>query len=120
MAEKKITCIICPIGCEITVKGEGEEILSVEGHTCKRGETYARAEFTHPERILTTVAKVGGGSVPVVPVRSARPLPQEQLFACMDEIRKLHLQPPIHRYDVLIENVLGTGVDIVATGSVES
>ena len=119
MTEKKVTCIICPIGCEITVKGEGEKIASIEGYTCKRGEAYARSEFTHPTRILTSTAKVVGSDSPLVPLRSSAPIPQELLFACMDEIRKLEVKAPVKRYDVLIENILGTGIDIVATGNVD-
>jgi CxxC motif-containing protein len=118
MAEKKITCIICPIGCEITVQGEGDRIDSITGHTCKRGEEYARSEFTHPTRILTSTAKVVGADVPLVPLRSSAPVPQELLFACMAEIQKLEIKAPVKRYDVLIPNILGTGIDIVATGNV--
>lgn len=117
--EKEITCIICPIGCIIRVCGEGEAIASIEGHTCKRGETYARAEFRHPERILTSTAKVEGAKVPLVPLRSNKPLPKEKQMDCMKEIAALSLRAPIKRYDLLIANILGTGVDIVATGDAE-
>ena len=116
--EKKITCIICPIGCDITVRGEGDQIESVEGHTCKRGDVYARAEFIHPERILTSTAKVEHASVPLVSVRSNRPVPKEKLFDCMQQIRALTLCAPVQRYSVLISNILDTGADIVATGDV--
>ena len=119
MAEKKITCIICPIGCEITVQGEGDRIDSITGNTCKRGETYARSEFTHPTRILTSTAKVVGADVPLVPLRDYAPVPQELLFDCMAEIQKLEVKAPVKRYDVLIPNILGTGIDIVATGNVD-
>ena len=119
MAEKNITCIICPIGCEITVQGEGDRIDSITGHTCKRGEEYARSEFIHPTRILTSTAKVVGANVPLVPLRSSAPVPQELLFDCMAEIQKLEVKAPVKRYDVLIPNILGTGIDIVATGNVD-
>lgn len=119
MAEKKITCIVCPIGCEITVCGEGENITSIEGYTCKRGETYARNEFIHPVRILTSTAKIRGAAEPLVAVRSNKPVPKELLLDCMEEIKKLDLTAPIHRYDVLISNICNTGADIVATGNAE-
>ncbi|MEM1483895.1 DUF1667 domain-containing protein [Oscillospiraceae bacterium PP1C4] len=119
MQEKKIICIVCPIGCNITVQGEGDQIELMEGFTCKRGEEYARNEFIHPVRILTSTAKVEGSCVPLVPVRSNKPVPKELLFDCMNEIRKLNVKAPVYCQDVLIPNILGTGIDIVATGCVE-
>lgn len=115
--EKIITCTVCPMGCRITVKGEGERIDSVEGYTCPRGEQYARAEFVHPVRILTSTALVEGCAAgPLVAVRSSKPVPKELLAGCMEQIHALKLATPVHRYDVLIPNILGTGADIVATG----
>lgn len=117
MEEKIITCTVCPMGCAITVKGEGGTILSVTGHTCPRGERYARDEFVHPVRILTSTALVEGCAAgPLVAVRSNKPIPKELQAACMKEIHALRLSVPVRRYDVLIENILSTGADIVATG----
>ena len=117
--EKVITCIICPIGCSITVNGEGERIDSLCGNKCKRGEEYAKNEFVRPVRILTSSALVSDAEFPLVPLRSSKPLPKDMIFDCMEEVKKLNLKAPVRRGDVLIENVLGTGVDIVATGTVE-
>ena len=101
------------------MQGDGNQINSMEGFTCKRGEEYACSEFVHPVRILTSTAKVEGNCVPLVPVRSTKPIPKELLFQCMDEIRKLNVKAPVNRYDLLIPNILGTDIDIVATGCVE-
>ena len=119
MQQKKIICTVCPIGCNIIVRGEGEQIESMEGFGCKRGEAYARSEFSHPVRILTSTVKVEGGNAPLVPVRSSEPVPKDLLFKCMDEIRNLDVKAPVDRYDVLISNILGTGIDIIASGTVE-
>ena len=119
MAEKRITCIICPIGCEITVCGEESRIDSIAGNTCKRGEAYARDEFIHPARILTSTVKVTGADVPLVAVRSSKPIPKELLLDCMEQIRKLEVKAPVKRYDPLIPNILGTGADIVATAGTD-
>lgn len=119
MQEKKITCIVCPIGCNITVCGEGDKIECIKGFTCKRGEEYARNEFINPVRILTSTVKVEGANIPLVPVRSNKPIPKQLLFKCMEEIRKLNVKAPVHRYDIMISDILGTGADIVATGNVE-
>ena len=117
--KKEIICTVCPMGCHITVEGEGENILSVEGYTCKRGEQYARAEFAHPVRILTSTVKTNSAQHPLVAVRSANPVPKELLMNCMEEIRKVTVKAPVHRYDAVIRNVCGTGIDIVATGELE-
>jgi CxxC motif-containing protein len=116
MAKKTITCIICPLGCDITVEGEGENIQSMTGQGCKRGEEYARNEFIHPLRILTSTVKVSGSKIPLAAVRTNKPMPQELLFQAMDEIRKVEARVPVKRGDVIIANILGTGVDIIATG----
>ncbi len=116
---KEIICTVCPRGCRINVEGEGEKILKLEGNLCKRGETYASAEFAHPVRILTTTVKMAGVSGELLPVRSNAPLPKEKLFDCMEVIRKAEVALPIERYQVVIENICGLGVDIVATKAVK-
>lgn len=119
MLKKQITCIICPIGCTITVQGDASTVLAVEGNSCKRGEAYATQEFIHPERILTSTIKVNGAHTPVVPVRSSKPIPKDMQLQCMDILRKTVVASPVNIKDVLIANILDTGVDIIATGLVE-
>jgi len=118
--KKEIICTVCPMGCHIMVEGEGDTITSVEGYTCKRGEEYARNEFAHPVRIVTSTARTTSQKTPLVPVRSASPVPKEKLMDCMTEIRKLKVTLPVKTYDVLIENICGTGINIVATGDVSA
>lgn len=117
MQKKDIICIVCPIGCKITVTGEGNRIDSMEGYTCKRGEQYARDEFIHPVRILTSTVKVKNGKTPLVAVRSDKPVPKELLLKCMEVIKNSEITAPIKRKDVVIKDILGTGINIVATGS---
>ena len=109
---KDIICVACPMGCQISVElSDSGEILSVTGNTCKRGDAYARTECTNPERSLTTTVKVSGGVHPVVPVKSAKAVPKD----CVKEIAKLEIKTPVKIGDVVCANILGTGVDIVAT-----
>ena len=117
--KKEIICTVCPMGCHILVEGEGENIISVTGNTCKRGEVYASTEFCHPVRILTTTIKTDSDKTPLVPVRSEKPLPKEKVMECMDVIRKQVAKTPVAMYDVLVENICDTGINIVATGSVK-
>ena len=117
--KKEIICTVCPMGCRITVEGEGENITSVTGVTCKTGEVYASEEFCHPVRILTTTVKTNSEKTPLVPVRSEKPLPKEKIMDCMEVIRKQEAKTPIAAYDVIVENICDTGINIVATGSVK-
>ncbi len=117
--KKEIICTVCPRGCHVQVEGEGEKIINVEGHGCKRGLEYANAEFLHPVRILTTTVKLAGNEADLLPVRSNKPLPKEKLFECMEIIRKTVAKTPISCYDVIIPDICGCGVDIVATKSVK-
>jgi len=119
MEKRDLVCVSCPIGCAITVELDDEgQVLSVTGNTCKRGDSYARQECTHPERMLTSTVKVTNGRLPVVPVKSSVPIPKELLFDCMNEINKVTVTAPVKIGDVVLKNILNTGADIVATNEV--
>ena len=113
--KKNLICVSCPLGCPIEVEIENGEVVSVTGNTCKRGEAYARTEITNPVRSLTTSVKVENGFHPVVSVKSSGPVPKDKMFDCMKEINAVSIKAPVKIGDVVIENILGLGVDIVAT-----
>ena len=115
--KRELTCIVCPKGCQLTVELEGKKILSVEGYTCKRGLAYAEAECTAPMRTLTTTAAVVGGGV--VPVKTDRTIPKEMLFECMKAINEIRVPADAKLGDVVIENVLGTGANVITTRNVQ-
>ena len=116
--QKEIICTICPIGCIISVEGEGEDITSIKGYSCNRGIEYGKNEFAHPVRILTTTVKVADSNL-LLPVRSSKPIPKELIMECMGEIKKIEVSAKVKRYDVIIPNICGSSADIVATGSLE-
>ena len=111
--KRELTCIVCPKGCQLTVELEGKEIISINGHTCKRGEEYAKTECIAPMRTITSTAAIVGGGV--VPVKTDRTIPKELMFECMAEINKARVSPDAKLGDVVIENVLGTGANVVTT-----
>lgn len=115
--KKEIICTVCPRGCHIMVEGEGDQVISVADYGCKRGLEYASSEYAHPVRILTTTVKMSGIENDLLPVRSNKPVPKEKLFDCMEAIRAMEVKLPVARYDVIISNICGTGVDIIATKS---
>ena len=114
---RELTCIVCPKGCQLKVELEGKKVLSVTGHTCKRGVAYAEAECTAPMRTVTTTAAVVGGGV--VPVKTDKTIPKELMFECMTEINKVRVPADAKLGDVVIENVLGTGANVVTTRNVQ-
>jgi CxxC motif-containing protein len=116
--ERKLVCIACPIGCNIKVKLEEGKVINVEGNTCKRGETYAIAECTHPTRILTTTMRVRNGRNPLVSVKSHKPLPKESVTDCMKEINRVVLDAPMKIGDIAIEDIV-EGVNIVLTRDID-
>ena len=113
--QKEIICTVCPRGCHIQVIGDGKTVTSLDGYGCKRGITYAEAEYSAPVRILTTTVKIAGKNNDLLPVRSDKPIAKDKILACMDEIKKVSVTLPVRRYDILIADILGTGVNIVAT-----
>lgn len=116
--KKEIICTVCPRGCRIQVEGEGERVISVEGYSCKRGLEYASAEYAHPVRILTTTVKLADTDSDLLPIRSTKPIPKEKIFDCMQVIRQVQAKRPVSRYDVIVADICGTGVDMVATKTV--
>lgn len=112
-----ITCINCPMGCRMEVTLENDAVVSVKGNTCKRGETYAHQECTQPLRMITAVAPVKNSDIPVS-LKTRTPIPKAKITECMRAIDALELEAPIQAGDVLIANVVGTDVDVIATKSV--
>ena len=119
MEERNLTCISCPMGCSLTVMMNGEEVVSVSGNTCKRGEVYAKKEVTNPTRIVTSTVRVEGGSADMVSVKTKEDVPKEKIFDCVEALKDVVVKAPVHIGEVIIPDVAGTGVDIIATKNVE-
>ena len=111
---KNLICIVCPRGCHLTI----DENMNVSGNTCKRGEVYARNEVTHPTRMITSTVRIIGGGLERLPVATSAPIPKEDIFKVMAEINKASINAPVKIKDVVIKDVLGLGVDIIATRNI--
>ncbi len=114
---KTVTCIICPKGCQIDVKVVDAEVVNIENYGCKRGIEYAKNEVLDPRRILTTTLKLQGGRV--LPVKTKEPIPKKLLKKAMFELKDIVVAQPVKVGDVVAENVVGTGIDVIATGNAE-
>ena len=109
--ERKLTCIICPLGCELTVLVEDKKILSVQGNTCPRGEKYAQSECINPQRSVTTTVRCSDGSL--LSVKTQTPIPKEKMFECMAALNKVVVSLPVSIGDVIVDDLFGS--KIVAT-----
>ena len=107
--QKELTCIVCPMGCTITVDlDENDKVLNITGNTCPRGAQYAEAEFTNPQRTITTTLRCEDGSM--VSVKTDTTIPKDKMFEAMDMINGTVVKLPVKVGDVLIEGVFGSNV----------
>ncbi|MBQ9306140.1 DUF1667 domain-containing protein [Butyrivibrio sp.] len=115
MEKRELTCIGCPMGCQLTVSMENGEVLEVAGNTCPKGDIYARKEVVNPTRIVTSTIRITGGDKARVSVKTASDIPKDKIFEVMKDIDAAVVSAPAHIGDVLLKNVAGTGVDVIAT-----
>ena len=115
---RELTCIGCPLGCSITVTMNGTDVVSVTGNTCPRGDAYARKEVTNPTRIVTSTVRVEGGISPMVNVKTASDIPKAKNFECASALKNVVVTAPVKIGDVVLSNVAGTGVDVVAAKNI--
>lgn len=116
--ERDIVCVECPTGCSISVVLEDGEVTRVEGFGCKRGRDYAMGEAKQPMRLITTTVRACGLSLRVVPVKTDRPIPRDVRHRAMQQIAMAQIDRPVQVGDVIIRDLLGLGVDVVATREV--
>ena len=115
--KRELTCIVCHIGCQLSVTLENGVVTEVTGNTCPRGKQYAIDECTNPVRTITTTARTTEGGV--IPVKTDKPIPKDLMFACMKEINSSIVTLPAHIGDIVIENLLNTGTNVVVTANME-
>ena len=112
---KELICITCPRGCHLSV----DDNLNVTGNMCPRGVIYAKAELTHPVRMVTSTVEIFSKKECRLPVKTKDPIPKELIFKVMDEINRVVVKAPIKIGDVIIKDVLNSGVDIIATKDID-
>ena len=108
---RELVCIVCPRGCHMKV----DENLNVTGNFCPRGEAYARAELTHPTRVVTSTVRLTGGAYRRCPVKTSAPVPKERIPTLMEALNGIEAAAPVAVGDVLVPDILGTGADLVVT-----
>ena len=116
MEKHQLICIVCPMGCHLEVIKENNE-YNVTGNICPRGKAYGVKELTNPTRVVTTTVKIKGGLLNRLPVKTKDAIPKKKLFDCMKFIDSIEVKSPICVGDVIVKDILSTGVDLVAARS---
>ncbi len=108
----EIICIVCPNGCRLTVSDDGEKVT---GAQCPRGIVYGKKEVTNPTRVVTSTVRIKGAIHSRLPVKTHGDIDKKLIFKAMRLLDDVEVQHPVKRGDVILPNVLGTGVDIIAS-----
>lgn len=119
MEVKNMTCIVCPLGCELKVTKDDLSQVGyiVEGNKCFRGVDYGIKEMTYPTRVLTTTVIIWNASVKRLPVRTSGAIPKYLIKEAMKLINNVEVKAPVRAGQIIINNILDTGVDIIASRS---
>jgi len=117
--EREIICVTCPMGCTLRALVEGGEVSQISGQACKRGVAFAAEEILAPHRMFTTSVTIRNGTLPLLPVRSRSALPKHLLLPAAATLRQVAVDAPISLNDVIYADILGSGVDIVASRDIE-
>jgi CxxC motif-containing protein len=117
---QKLICISCPQGCTLDITMDGETIVNVDGNACRKGIDYAEEEIKDPRRMVASTVMVKNGFHPLVPVYTERPVPKPLIEDVLVELRKVELEAPVALNDIVIENVLGTGINVIASRNMPS
>ena len=117
--ERKFICIRCPQGCEITTTLDGYgAITNITGNSCKLGPEYVKQETSDPRRTLTTTVMVDGGVHPLCPVWTEKPVPKDRVLELAAALRNIKLKAPVDINQIILENALGTGINVIASRSI--
>lgn len=118
MEMRELTCIGCPLGCQVRVEMDAGEVKNISGNTCPKGESYARREVTAPTRTVTTTIRVTGGVTAMASVKTKEEIPKDKIFDCIKALKNVTVEAPVHIQDVILDDVAGTGVAIIVTKEV--
>jgi CxxC motif-containing protein len=118
METTQIICITCPKGCTLEVTHEGKTVLSINPG-CKRGKEYIQRELVDPRRMVATTVRVQGSTHPLLPVATAAPFPKPRIRELMDALRQVTIAAPVEVGQVVLPDALGTGIDIIASRTVQ-
>lgn len=116
---KELTCIVCPVGCRISVETDKSgDIASITGNSCPKGAKYAEAEIRDPRRTVTSTVSVKNRPGIYLPVKTSSPVPKDRIFDVMERINSVSAEAPVSIGNVIIKDVY-PGINIIATADVD-
>ncbi len=118
MNKREMVCIVCPHGCNMKVEKEGEEV-KVLGNSCERGYDFAKQEITEPKRMITTTVKINSKTIPTLPVVSSGMLNKVDQFEVIKIIKATKVMLPIKKGDIVVKNIMNSGINIISCIDVE-
>lgn len=117
--KREVTCIVCPKGCQMIVNNiDGQYI--VEGNSCIRGTKYGVDEVTNPKRMITSIVRLEGAYLNMLPVKTSSSVPKDLVFEIMNILSTIKITAPVKVGDIIVKDVLNTGVDIVSTKTINN
>lgn len=121
--EKKFTCVVCPIGCELSISYDENDMspekCTVTGNSCPRGEKYAKSEIIHPERTLTSTVKTNSKVLPMLPVKTSVPIPKDKMFEAMQLLNTITVSVPVKSGDTVYRDFVVQGTNLTACRTIE-
>lgn len=118
--QSEVICVRCPKGCKVKVVFEGGSLTGVEGYGCLLGREYAVQEVVNPQRIVSTTVRVLKAAYQRLPVRTSRPVPKDKVREVVKALAGVTVEAPVKRGEVIVKNVAGTSVDVIAERDLES
>lgn len=106
----ELVCIVCPNSCKMN-NDDGV----ITGFKCPRGKKFFEDELTCPKRTVCTTVATSFADMPVLPCRTSADIPKDRIFELMDLVKTLRVDRRLGRGEIIVKNVLGTGVDLIST-----
>lgn len=116
--EKEMICVVCPIGCHLKICASGSG-HAVKGNECERGRDYAISELNNPTRTVTSTVKMIDSYFTRLPVKTEHAFPKDRIMELMVLLKKIEVKPPVAQGQIILANVLDTGVNVVATKTIQ-
>ena len=98
---------------------KGEDFVAAADAKASDVTANAINELTNPTRVIPTTVVIKNGMLPRLPVKTAEPIPKGRIFEAMAAIDQVVVEAPIKIGDVVIENLLGLGINVVSTKNMD-
>ncbi len=115
MTTRQMTCIECPMGCNLIADIENCRLVKASGNKCPKGEAYARSEVENPQRFFTSTVLCLGLDLRMLPVRTSLPIPKPKVIEAGSAVKKIKITEPVSEGQIIVKGFLGLEADLVAT-----